>query len=1050
MKNSMKKYIQRISVMAVFALVFIVAPAHAQAAFNTLGNDCPTVSVANYTTQQNISSTCWGPTASANPGDTINVRIYYHNTASSPADNTIVHLNNPVGPTMSTFNFTGFINSNDGGSANGSGTINLSSPETLTLSHVYWYPDKTISQTSLPNGQSDGSLFTSGVNLGTIQGVNTCASGQSFCHSGSVVASFIVSGSGGTTTNTSCSVSSFTINGSSTFVTVPYGQTATLAWNTSNCGTVTVNGTTYSGAQANSGSVQTPAITASANFILTAGNFERTVTATPSGTGSTCAVSSFTINGSSTVATVAYGTTATLAWNTSNCTTVTVNGIAYTGSQANSGSVQTPAITYSQNFTLTAGSVTRTVTATPSVQQSACQINSFTANGASGSATIGYNTSATIAWNTSNCTTVIFNGITYTGSQAISDSIVTGLLTSPTNTYPLVATDASGNTSTSNLTINVTQNTSACVVNSFTANGASGTTTINSGTSITLAWNTSNCTTVTVNGIAYTGSQANSGSVTIGAPYVGTYPYSLFAVDNFGHTSNANVTVTVSNLNNNYNYCQISYFQPTQSSLVSGAATTLTWTLSGGCTGAVNLSGPNFTNSQIYGNSISTGPIYSYATYILTAYGSNGTPTTATTYVNVNNNNYSNQSCYISSFTANGLNSAQVTSGSVATIAWNTYGCSSVTVSGPGVYSQNASGTMQTSAVYGSATYTINAYSLIYGLPQTQTVYVTTTQPYIVTPTSVNPITTIATNVSPTSARLNGIIPANPGAASVNAYFEYGTTQALGSQTNPQPISAYTLLNYFDTIFTSPNTTYYYRADMNSNGVITTGNIVSFTTPSTVVQYSGDNNNYTSTNYVVSTVTHGTGTGSAFAEITIADQYQNVAPGDLIDYTINYKNISSSTLSNAMINVVLPNGITYKGSSQGMPTTNNTVVVTLGSLTPGATGFVNVQATVDSDVVVGNNLLATATLTFSLPSGAQDTAIAYYMNTVALTNSNNLAGFAFGAGFFPTTLLGWILLLGLIIIIILIARHYSILSRNAQNNKAVTTEVHDIHTESTH
>ena len=40
-------------------------------------------------------------------------------------------------------------------------------------------------------------------------------------------------------------------------------------------------------------------------------------------------------------------------------------------------------------------------------------------------------------------------------------------------------------------------------------------------------------------------------------------------------------------------------------------------------------------------------------------------------------------------------------------------------------------------------------------------------------------------------------------------------------------------------------------------------------------------------------------------------------------------------------------------------------------------------------------------------------------------NGVGLAGLAFfGAGFFPTTFLGWVLLLGLILLLILIARYY--------------------------
>ena len=948
MKNIMKKTIYKIALTAAFGLVFAIFPTHAQAAFNTLGQDCPTVSVANDTTQQNAALTCWGPTVSANPGDHINVRVYYHNTGSSAAD-AVLRLNDPTGSTLSTYNFTGSINMGSIGSA----TANLSSAQSLTLNQVEWFPNGQ-GPVALPG--STTAIFQSGLNLGNIPSNSQ----------GSVVVSFIVgTGTVVNTTTGNCAVNSFTINGSSTYANVPYGTSSTLAWSTSNCTTATVNGHTYSGSQAASGSVVTAPITANQNFTLTA-----------SGTNSLSR-------------------------------TVT----AFAGTNNNTGTT--------------------------------CAINTFTANGSS-STTVASGSSAVIAWSTTNCTSVVVNGTNYIGSQAASYSFNTGSL-SNTQTYTLVATDTAGHTATQVVTVNVNNNNNyVCSIGTFTANGQTGSVTVSNNTSAMLSWNTTNCTSVSLNGTTYTGSQAQSNSINTVNLSNGTYTYTLIATDNTGHADTRTLTITTSGNNYYGGSCQISNFQPYQTTVNSGNSTILSWTLSG-CTGSVTLSGPNFSNITINNTSISTGPVYQYSQYTLTAYGSDGNAATQTTYVNVgNNNNYynngyynnNNQSCVISNFTANGTISAQVTPGTPATIAWSTYGCTSVTVSGPGVYSQNVSGTMQTSGVYGIQTYTISAYNS-YGTPVSQTVSVgsgvTTTNT-----TSVNPITTIATNVTRTSARLNGLIPQNTNGA-VNAYFEYGTSASLGNQTNPQSVSAYTLLNYYDTISTTANTTYYFRAVMNTNGVITRGDIVSFTTPS----YS----TYVAP-VVVNHITYGTGTGSAYASIAITDMNQNVAPGDMISYTINYKNISSSTLSNATINVVLPKGVTFKGSTQGMSTTDNTIVATLGSLSAGAEGSINVQASVDSDVVSGNNLLATATLTFTTPSGATDSAVAYYMNTVNIVNTQG--AFAFGAGFFPSTLLGWILLLAIIILIILLARHYSIMARNMRNQNRSTVYHQDVHNDAGH
>jgi hypothetical protein len=124
-----------------------------------------------------------------------------------------------------------------------------------------------------------------------------------------------------------------------------------------------------------------------------------------------------------------------------------------------------------------------------------------------------------------------------------------------------------------------------------------------------------------------------------------------------------------------------------------------------------------------------------------------------------------------------------------------------------------------------------------------------------------------------------------------------------------------------------------------------------------------------------------------------------------------------------VLNVILPTGITFRSSSQGVLTTNNTVAADLGTLVPGAQGTIIIQAVADMNVLPGNTLVTTATIAFTAPYNAQDSAVAYVLNNVV--NRNSLTGLAlFGYGFFPSTLLGWILLIGLIIILLLIARYF--------------------------
>jgi uncharacterized repeat protein (TIGR01451 family) len=275
---------------------------------------------------------------------------------------------------------------------------------------------------------------------------------------------------------------------------------------------------------------------------------------------------------------------------------------------------------------------------------------------------------------------------------------------------------------------------------------------------------------------------------------------------------------------------------------------------------------------------------------------------------------------------------------------------------------------------------------------------------------STTAITLLADNISQSSVRLNGLVVA-PSYANGTTYFEYGTSQALGLTTPSQSLVNGSS-NYFSVINTRPDTTYYYRIDALVNGQQYNGSIISFTTPGA-----------TNTNQVVVTRVIGTGGGSAYISLSITDQSQNIAPGDIITYTVTYQNISGSTLTNAILNVILPTGVVFRQASQGLLTTNNTVAATLGTLTPNAQGTITITAVAPTSITT-NNLVTTATIAFTAPSKAQDSAIAYVLNTLG-SNQNNLAGLAlFGAGFFPTSFLGWILLLGILLILILIARYF--------------------------
>lgn len=92
--------------------------------------------------------------------------------------------------------------------------------------------------------------------------------------------------------------------------------------------------------------------------------------------------------------------------------------------------------------------------------------------------------------------------------------------------------------------------------------------------------------------------------------------------------------------------------------------------------------------------------------------------------------------------------------------------------------------------------------------------------------TTISIKTNLATLISSKSAILNGSLE---GATSNNVYFEYGTTDTLGKTT---PKVTPSMIGSYSTTVTGllPKTTYFYRLTVNINGVVTSGDIMSFST----------------------------------------------------------------------------------------------------------------------------------------------------------------------------------------------------------------------------
>lgn len=87
-----------------------------------------------------------------------------------------------------------------------------------------------------------------------------------------------------------------------------------------------------------------------------------------------------------------------------------------------------------------------------------------------------------------------------------------------------------------------------------------------------------------------------------------------------------------------------------------------------------------------------------------------------------------------------------------------------------------------------------------------------------------------ATNITSTSARLNGVV--NTNRLSTKYWFEFGTTEAYGSRTSPRGLSPghQDVPVFFDATGGTPNTTYHYRLVASNGGGTSFGPDTVFTT----------------------------------------------------------------------------------------------------------------------------------------------------------------------------------------------------------------------------
>lgn len=410
-------------------------------------------------------------------------------------------------------------------------------------------------------------------------------------------------------------------NASKTAIT--QGETVTLSWDTQNATNTKINDSDVAGNSVTYTPDKNTSYTLSA---VNANGYKVTKSLDVN------VVKPTTIEGFSADQSEVYpGQSVTLSWNVSGGSSYTLNGSTVNGNSTTvSPNETTQYILKAKNSLGNEVSKNITVTVIPEPL-----VSSFSASPTS----IGKNQNSTLSWVAENA-----NAITVNGSAVNGNSLVVN--PTATTTYTIVASNKLGRTSTKNVTVNYVADSS---IDNFSIEGNSNNINVYPGKNLNFTWTTDG-TAISINNTAVSGSSAS-----IPAPMeAGTYTYTLTVKNGAGVTISRSITVNV------IAEPIISSFTTDKNSIGSGQSAILSWSTTGSNDLSIN-------GTPVSGSSFTVSPT-SNTIYTLLAKNTLGRTTSKTVTVNYV------PSATISSFTADGSNSANVYPGKVINFAWSTTG----------------------------------------------------------------------------------------------------------------------------------------------------------------------------------------------------------------------------------------------------------------------------------------------------------------------------------------------------------------------------------------
>lgn len=173
-------------------------------------------------------------------------------------------------------------------------------------------------------------------------------------------------------------------------------------------------------------------------------------------------------------------------------------------------------------------------------------------------------------------------------------------------------------------------------------------------------------------------------------------------------------------------------------------------------------------------------------------------------------------------------------------------------------------------------------------------------------------------------------------------------------------------------------------------------------------------------------------------------------PGDEVNYTINYQNAGNASVSGLNLRVSLPFEVDYIYSNPSNPTISaNTLSFNLGTLKAGGQGTVNIRTRVRNNIPAGTYLNFPATLSFT--NGGRTESVNANVSAQVwgdnMGDSDNIfsslsANVFGGVGFLPISLLGWLFLIAVVLMVMLLAKHFFGIYGLSRNEVHTTTSHH--------